>query len=521
MQPHESPGFFLALASVLRSPSSLEVLCNEVTGTIASALPAQRGSIILRADPGAPFCVTAVSGPPRSEVIRSLNVSCSGAGLSCIEEVLKSGETRIVESLPEGIGIPHEGRAAALSPLFCKGQGMGVLIVEAAPESLLLVDGIARYISLALENIVLSREGLEAQVERVHETETFQLMNEISREILSNLKTEEIVETVIQMTRRVIPCDGATVALFDSSRSVLVVSASWGTGIDRGTELSRGDIPFLATLESGRPVYQNDITRDFRECPRQMEWAAEKSVFSYFTMPLQVKGEFWGILILSSMRPAWFTRDHISTAEKLATHVGIALENARLLEHVQELFMGTVSSLVATIDAKSQWTKGHSLRVADYAVEFGRKLGLGRAATERLRLAAILHDIGKIGTFEKILDKPGALTPEEMEIVRQHPSLGAAILSPLKTLNDIIPVIRHHHERFDGAGYPGGLSGEDIPHEARLLTLVDSYDAMRSDRPYRRGLTPAEAIVQIQKGAGSQFDPTLASLFLELIGNRG
>jgi putative nucleotidyltransferase with HDIG domain len=132
-------------------------------------------------------------------------------------------------------------------------------------------------------------------------------------------------------------------------------------------------------------------------------------------------------------------------------------------------------------------------------------------------LAAILHDIGKIGTYEAILDKPGELTAEEIKMIRRHPAQGADILSPLRAMREIIPIIKHHHERYDGSGYPDGLAGDEIPFEARILAIADVYAAMRSDRPYRARLTHKAAVKELKGGAGTQFDPMLVDLFLDIL----
>ncbi|OGW20129.1 MAG: hypothetical protein A2077_00870 [Nitrospirae bacterium GWC2_46_6] len=190
------------------------------------------------------------------------------------------------------------------------------------------------------------------------------------------------------------------------------------------------------------------------------------------------------------------------------------------MEDLEEVFMGTIKSLIAAIDAKSQWTKGHSDRVVNYSYKIGEKLRLNKDTMERLQLAAILHDVGKIGTYEAVLDKAGKLTPEEMEMIRKHPAQGAEILMPLKGLRNIIPIMKHHHERYDGTGYPDGLAGDDIPLEARILALADVYDAMKSDRPYREGLTKEAAMEELKNGAGTQFDPALVRVFTDIL-NQG
>ncbi|MCL5061926.1 MAG: HD domain-containing protein [Nitrospiraceae bacterium] len=510
---------FFRMSEIFADSKGMDEMCNAIANLITSFQGFHRCIIIMKGE-HSEFKIVGISETGRDRVLEFMNARCTGDGASFIRQILKNKNTATVCGIPKELGVSSVQAKAIICPLIYRGEGNGILIAEADnfdDTDVKLIDAISRYASIGTENQMLHMEGLESRVGLVHEIETLHLMYEIGKEILSNLKTDEIVETVVQMIRRIIPCDGATVALFDSDRNVFHVSTSWGTGIDKEKEIGKDDSPFYSSLKSGRPFYQHDITLDFHAYPRQAEWASEKNVFSYFCAPLSVKSNFLGVLILSSVRPAWFTSDHIKAAEKIATQVSIALENARLMENIEEIFLGTVTSLVSAIDAKSKWTKGHSLRVADYAMKLGSRVGLKKDTLEKLQLAAILHDIGKIGTYEAILDKPGDLTSEEVELIHKHPSQGAEILMPLKSLRDIIPIMKHHHERYDGSGYPDGLAGDDIPLEARILAVADVYDAITADRPYRIAMTRETAIDELKSGAGAKFDPTLVRLFVDIL----
>ncbi len=168
------------------------------------------------------------------------------------------------------------------------------------------------------------------------------------------------------------------------------------------------------------------------------------------------------------------------------------------------------------IDAKDRYTHGHSKRVSDVSIMIGRELKLSKEAEELLQYASDLHDIGKIGISEVIISKEGKLTVDEYEIIKTHPLVGETIIEPVPFLQDAKPVIRHHHERYDGYGYPDGLKGEEIPLLARIIHIADAYDAMTSDRPYRRALSHALAVQEIKKHSGSQFDPKVVEAFLRV-----
>ncbi|MHB8883320.1 MAG: HD domain-containing phosphohydrolase [Thermodesulfovibrionales bacterium] len=187
------------------------------------------------------------------------------------------------------------------------------------------------------------------------------------------------------------------------------------------------------------------------------------------------------------------------------------------VDELDGLFRGTVKALSSAIDAKSAWTRGHSERVTSYSLRVGVEMGMSEAELKTLELAGLLHDIGKIGTYETILDKPGRLTEEEIEIIRQHPSKGADIIGHIKQLEDIVPLVRGHHESYNGLGYPDGLKGTEIPIMARILTVCDSYDAMTADRPYRKGRTQEEAVAELTRCAGTQFDPEIVNAFIKVL----
>jgi PAS domain S-box-containing protein/putative nucleotidyltransferase with HDIG domain len=210
------------------------------------------------------------------------------------------------------------------------------------------------------------------------------------------------------------------------------------------------------------------------------------------------------------------SRDREGRPVQMSGTVHDITERKKAEKELHELFTAALESLASAIEAKSPWTRGHSERVADYAVGIGQALGLANGELKKLRIAALLHDIGKIGTYDGILEKPGKLTGAEYETIKQHPGKGAAMLAPIRQLHDIIPWIRGHHERFDGTGYPDGLKGENIPLQARILAVADTFDAMTAERPYRATPGKAQALEEIQRHAGTQFDPKAVEAFLRM-----
>jgi HD-GYP domain-containing protein (c-di-GMP phosphodiesterase class II) len=211
-----------------------------------------------------------------------------------------------------------------------------------------------------------------------------------------------------------------------------------------------------------------------------------------------------------------FNEDDLRLADALAATVSASIECAQLLEKQREMFVQTVTALAQAVEMRDPYTGGHTLRVTEYALMLADAIALPPEKRRILEIGTPLHDIGKIGIDDHILRKAGPLTPEEFEIMKSHTIKGTAILETLPDLKPYIPIVRHHHERWDGKGYPDGLKGEEIDLLPRIVALADAFDAMTSNRPYRPGMPADLAFQQIRKHAGTQFDPHLADVFLKL-----
>ncbi len=246
-------------------------------------------------------------------------------------------------------------------------------------------------------------------------------------------------------------------------------------------------------------------------------------------IPSYFRDDLLGVLLLGHKNNGRkFRRDELDFFVALASDVAMAIHNARLfkqlqdeLEKKQELFINTTVALAAAIEAKDNYTHGHTERVTNISMKIARKLmkknsKLNNKFLEDLHIAALLHDIGKIGIPESILNKEGHLDKEEWEKMRMHPLIGVTILQPIKELENIILGVKYHHERFDGQGYPEGLSGDHIPLIAAIIAVADSFDAMTSARPYRKAKPKKMAIIEIKRLSGQQFYPRVASAFLQL-----
>lgn len=211
-----------------------------------------------------------------------------------------------------------------------------------------------------------------------------------------------------------------------------------------------------------------------------------------------------------------FTKDELHLADAMAAHVSAGIESAQLLRRQRDLFYATITTLAQAVELRDQYTGGHTARVTDYAYLLAENLDLLPEELHLIRIGTPLHDIGKIGIRDDILGKPGKLTPAEFEIMKTHTTKGAKILEQVVELHPVIPIVRSHHERWDGQGYPDGLRADAIPRLARIVAVADAFDAMTSDRPYRQGMPVDVAFAEVEKQRGRQFDPECASVFLKI-----
>jgi putative nucleotidyltransferase with HDIG domain len=234
--------------------------------------------------------------------------------------------------------------------------------------------------------------------------------------------------------------------------------------------------------------------------------------------PLLNRNKVLGIIYLDSTDQSnLFTKDDLSLLSAMALKAGIALDNARLYDDMRNLFFNTVETLVRAIQARDQYTSGHSSRVSRYCQLIAEKLNLSTQDRHHLYLTSMLHDIGKIGIPDSLLNRPGKLTEEEMLKVREHVILGASMLKALGQMHPIVPLIRHHHEAYDGSGYPDGLKGDQIPLISRIVAVADTFDAMTSDRPYRKARSRSEAIEELKRCAGAMLDPIIVRAFVQCL----
>ena len=235
-------------------------------------------------------------------------------------------------------------------------------------------------------------------------------------------------------------------------------------------------------------------------------------------VPLIARDKTIGLLeVIIGAPEGNITRRDMSLLTILSKQAALAIENVKMYEAMKKDQVSIIRALASTVDAKDHYTLGHSQKVSEYSHMIAEEMNLPERDREAIKYAGLLHDIGKIALADDIIKKPSRLTENEFEMVRKHPIVGAKIIKEIDSLAPIVPIVLHHHERFDGKGYPDALAGEQIPLGARIVFLADAYDTMVSARAYRDMIPPELAISELRKNAGSQFDPKVVDAFIECL----
>jgi len=347
------------------------------------------------------------------------------------------------------------------------------------------------------------------------QTDKFKTLMNIAALINSTLDQEEIRRRAIEAATTLMDAEAGSLLLVDQNQEELYFEVALGTKGDQVKEIrlqmGQGIAGWVA--QHCEPLIVNDAASD----PRFFHGADNRSSFvtsQIMAAPVVSKGCVLGVLQVVNSKCGGFTSDSLELFVTLADHVAPAIENARLYEKLKVTFHGTALALAEALELRDAYTGGHTRRVRDYSLATGQHLGLSVDELEDLALASVLHDIGKIGVRDAVLLKKTPLVEEEQVLMNGHADHGGEILRHVAALERVTPAVLHHHERYDGRGYPRGLSGEAIPFLARIIAVADTYDAMTSDRPYRKALSGNTACAELQKGAGSQFDPKVVEAFL-------
>jgi HD-GYP domain-containing protein (c-di-GMP phosphodiesterase class II) len=341
----------------------------------------------------------------------------------------------------------------------------------------------------------------------------YETLLEIGVELAGTLELARVLELALIKAEELCSAESSSIWELDDESNELFFRVVRGraAGDIRGLRVPVGVGIVGSVARSGRAEIVNDV----REDPRwRGDTGSDFVTRAILTVPLVAHGRVVGVLqLLNPVGRQGFTSDDLRRMRLFAGPLANAVENARLYAAQKRVFVDTVTALAEAIEKRDPYTGGHVRRVVSYSLLLGAELGLPPHELEALRLAATLHDVGKIAVPDTILRKPAPLDREEVVAMQRHPLDGAEIVSRIRDLRHLLPGVRSHHERVDGGGYPDGLGGEDIPLVARIIAVADTYDAMTTNRPYRQGLTPERAAAEIRRGRGSQFAPEVVAAF--------
>ncbi|MDX1934037.1 MAG: GAF domain-containing protein [Capsulimonadales bacterium] len=374
--------------------------------------------------------------------------------------------------------------------------------------------------------IVSGMGGLVAQMLQAHALQEFHRRAEERRKLLDHIRghlqrtlnLELLISRILDEVNTAIHAEAQSIWLVDESASLIRCRFATGPGAEAIKQIA---VPLGEGIVGNTVARQEayliaDAQSDVRHS-RRADRKTGITTHSLVSVPLVRDGRTIGaIQAINKRDEASFTTEDLDLLQSIADIAALAIENARLYAELENSYDTTLQALTAALDARDHETEGHSRRVVEYAVRLAREIGLSGAELRTLRRGALIHDIGKIGIPDAILHKPGPLTPEETEVMRRHPELGYEMLRGVSHLSEEVMLVLAHQERWDGRGYPAGLSGNEIPLFARLFAIVDTFDAILSDRPYRKGRPYSVACRIIEEEAGKQFDPSLVNAFLAI-----
>lgn len=420
--------------------------------------------------------------------------------------------------------LTPDTESVLLLPLVSKDETMGVVTLgemrswERAPFSakkISFYQALVNQAAVAIHNAMLY-EKTERQVRELS------AMHDMSLQFTSTLNYQEVLNVVAHRVVSLIGAQFASVLLPDEENRHLRIVASHNltpdyiNSINNERRIPVGGGPIGRVFTSGKPYTVDNVFSD----PDYLPWMPIAEIQEYsslIALPLLAKGQSIGVICIYFADSCLLKPDEIDLLGTAANEAAIAIENARIYENLQEAFLGIIRSLTESMDAKDSYTRGHLERVSLYAEAIARHLGIDGDELQAIRYAAYLHDVGKIGIPDSILTKNGKLTAPEYQLISKHSLMGERILKPVNFPFPVHAIVRHHHERYDGRGYPDNLARQEIPLGARILFVADAFEAMTSDRPYRKALSIARALEELVDNKHTQFDPRVVDVFVEII----
>jgi putative methionine-R-sulfoxide reductase with GAF domain len=352
---------------------------------------------------------------------------------------------------------------------------------------------------------------IEDKVERLA------LLSHLSQILNSTLDHKEIRRRAMEAATQLMKAEVGSLLLVDEEERQLYFEVALG---DREKEIKTISLNFGEGIAGwvahhGKPLIVNAPGKD-RRFFKGVDERTEFKTRNIICVPVKVKKKIIGVLeAINKKGKKGFDKEDLSLLTSLADQVAIALDNSRLYQELEEMFFQTADSLADAIEQRDPYTGGHTQRVTLYSQAIAKYLQLKPLERKWLKITSVLHDIGKIGIEDHILRKPARLSPKEFDMIKHHSDIGAKILEHIRQLKEIVPGVKYHHEQINGKGYPDGLRGKDIPILAKIVAVADTYDAMTTDRPYRKAMEKEAAIEELKRCSGTQLDKEVVKAFIQ------
>ncbi len=362
----------------------------------------------------------------------------------------------------------------------------------------------------------MEQKDFDALEQRVQE---LSMLLELNKIIISTLDLDNLLNLIMTLAAQVVSSEASSLMLLDETKQELYFNVALGEKREQIKQIrvKIGEGIAGQVAQYGLPLIINDVSKDPRFASK-FDDSTQFKTKSILCVPLKVKNRIIGVMeAINQKKQGYFNMDNQYIFEIFASQAAVAIDNAQLFKKLRDASMGAINALTEAINAKDHYTAGHVDRVGEYALSIAQAMNLDEESIEVIKQAALLHDVGKIGIPETVLNKPGKLTDEEYTLMKGHSAMSAQIVGPIGLSPRIITAIKQHHERIDGRGYPEGLHDQDISLEARILCVADTYDAMVTDRPYRQGLSQDNAIAELKKYSGTQFDATVVETFIKVL----
>jgi diguanylate cyclase (GGDEF)-like protein/PAS domain S-box-containing protein len=507
------------------SPSDPDVLAQAIVETVRSNF-GQSNCSLLMVQPGKNELLrAAMKGPYVSDLIFGQNLKRDGRGLvpTAIreEKIINVGD---VTKQPDYVPNWKDARSEMVIPLKVAGRVIGAIDVQSKEVGAFSQDD-ERIISVFAERAALSLDNANLYENQQRQLSFLESLRQIDLAITGSMDIKVTLDVIVKQVLTQLKMDAVNIMLLDPYLFTLKPTANIGF---RTTEIDHNPIKVgegLAGLaaQHGRVFTTTDFSETEVIIPRRHIFNREGFQTCYVT-PLAAKGQVKGVMEVFSRQSFEFDAEWENYANTVSTQTAIAVDNATMFENLQrshtEISMAydtTLEGWAKALELRDRETEGHARRVVDLTLRLSQILGISRDEIIHVRRGAILHDVGKMGIPDKILQKPGPLSDEEWEVMRQHPIYAYEWLNPINYLRPALDIPHYHHERWDGTGYPRGLQGEQIPLPARIFAIVDVWDALRSDRPYRKAWSYEKTFAYIQKQSESHFDPQVVAAFLGLV----